>query len=129
MSSKTPKLIFVYNAQSGALNAVKDSLHKWLSPQTYDCNLCALTHGAVGEKKAWTAFRSKLPLVMEFYHKDQFMAEFASKWLPKYDYPVVLLASSNALELFIDAATLNQLSTLTQLETKILEKAEQFNLM
>jgi hypothetical protein len=39
------KLLFVYNADSGLAAALFDSAHKLLSPQTYACNLCALTHG------------------------------------------------------------------------------------
>ena len=40
------KLIFVYNAGSGKLNALFDMAHKIVSPTTYECSLCALTHDA-----------------------------------------------------------------------------------
>ena len=35
-------LVVVYNAKSGGLNAVLDYVHKMVSPETYDCNLCKL---------------------------------------------------------------------------------------
>ena len=38
------KLIFIYNADSGLFNTVTDIAHKIFSPETYSCNLCALTH-------------------------------------------------------------------------------------
>jgi len=42
------KLIFVYNADSGLLNAMKDWAHKIVSPETYPCSLCALTYNNLG---------------------------------------------------------------------------------
>ena len=45
------KLIFVYNAKSGKLNALFDIAHKIVKPETYQCSLCAITHDALSEKK------------------------------------------------------------------------------
>lgn len=53
------KLIFVYNAESGKLNALLDIAHKVIKPETYQCFLCALTHDALSEKKAWSDFKAK----------------------------------------------------------------------
>jgi len=50
------KLIFVYNANSGAINALLDSAHKIISPQTYDCKLCELTYGVFKEDEEWLRF-------------------------------------------------------------------------
>jgi hypothetical protein len=36
-------LVFVYNADSGVFNTLSDIAHKIFSPETYACNLCALT--------------------------------------------------------------------------------------
>ena len=38
------ELIFIYNAQKGRLNSLIDYIHKTVSPGTYSCNLCAITH-------------------------------------------------------------------------------------
>jgi hypothetical protein len=51
------KLIFVYNAESGKLNTLFDIAHKIIKPETYQCSLCAITHDAIKEKKAWTEFK------------------------------------------------------------------------
>ena len=80
------ELIFVYNADSGILNLLKDAAHKMLKPETYPCSLCALTYGAVSEKRRWWKFRKEDGRSMRFLHKDKFEAEFGKR----YEYPVVL---------------------------------------
>jgi len=80
------ELIFVYNADSGILNLLKDAAHKMLKPETYPCSLCALTYGAVSEKHRWREFRKGDGRNMRFLHKDEFEAEFGKR----YEYPVVL---------------------------------------
>jgi len=105
------KLIFVYNANSGLLDKIMDGAHKIMSPSTYDCNLCAITFGAFTEDELWKAFRENTEFSMEFYHKDEFQQQFKSKWLPKYDFPVILLQSEMELELFIAAEVLNGLTS------------------
>lgn len=80
------KLIFVYHAESGPLNAVLDGLHKLLSPATYPCELCALTYGKIMERKEWREFRKRSPYEMTFYHRD----EFEEIHDERFTYPVVL---------------------------------------
>jgi hypothetical protein len=89
------KLIFVYNANSGKLNALLDSAHKIVSPDTYECQLCDLTFGVFKENEIWVHFRESLAttfpdLKLEFLHKDEFEKQYWSKWLPKYSYPILL---------------------------------------
>ena len=88
------RVIFVYNANSGAINAALDSAHKILSPKTYNCALCNLTHGIFNEKEEWLRFRESVDklsnLSFEFLHKDEFEKNYKSKWLPKYSYPIIL---------------------------------------
>lgn len=89
------KLIFVYNANSGKLNALLDSAHKVVSPSTYECQLCDLTFGIFKENELWVRFRESLAttnpdLKLEFLHKDEFEKQYWSKWLPKYGYPILL---------------------------------------
>ena len=105
------KLIFVYNANSGFLDKILDGAHKIMSPSTYDCNLCSITFGAFTEDELWKAFRENAAVSMEFYHKDEFLKKFKSKWLPKYDFPVILLQSEMELELFMAAEVLNGLTS------------------
>lgn len=72
------KLIFVYNADSGILNAVKDAVHKTFKPQTYGCNLCAVTFGPVFMKSEWRRFIENLPVPVEFLHRDEFTEQYGA---------------------------------------------------
>ncbi len=69
-------LVFVYNADSGMLNLVKDIAHKLLSPATYPCSLCDLTYSAFGERKSWVRFRKALPVSQEYLHIDEFVSQY-----------------------------------------------------
>lgn len=80
------KWVFVYNADSGVLNAAFDFAHKIISPDTYECNLCMLTYGSFTEKKVWKKFRKEAKGDYEFLHKDQ----FEHKYRKQFDYPIIL---------------------------------------
>ena len=104
------ELIFIYNADSGLKNVILDGAHKVLSPATYDCTLCQLTHGAFQEKKIWRNFRERHTMPMRFLHKDEFIKEYASKFGYKFSYPLVLGATHEGLEVVISKEELNALS-------------------
>ncbi len=74
------RLIFVYNADSGLLAGALDVAHKLLSPATYACRLCALTHGHFGMRKRWREFIEKSAIRLEFLHRDE--------WLRRHDREV-----------------------------------------
>ena len=80
-------LILVYNADSGKFNTALDMAHKLLSPATYSCNLCALTHGVFTEREAWKQFRARTDDTLIFLHKDEFERLHGTGQGP---YPVVL---------------------------------------
>ena len=101
------KLLFVYNANSGPLNALFDVGHKLFSPSTYKCSLCALTYNAFTENIVWTNFRSKSNFEMEFYHKDEFEKKFPSI---KMMYPTILKFSDNQLSTVLPPDILNEIS-------------------
>lgn len=84
-------LLFVYNADSGPISSLFDLGHKILSPSTYQCSLCTLTHGPFTEKEAWTEFRKSVGVPMEFLHRD----EFEKKYDLKFEYPVILKKNNN----------------------------------
>ncbi|MDT0555767.1 GTPase [Patiriisocius hiemis] len=109
------KLIFVYNANAGKINALLDSAHKMVSPATYNCNLCDITFGIFSENTIWKNFRESSEIEMVFLHKDEFLKQYKSKWLPKYDFPVILSEENGALEVFISTETLNQIKTASEL--------------
>jgi len=92
------KLLFVYNARSGKTRAALDIAHKIISPSTYSCDLCSLTHGIFNEKIAWKEFVEKSGVEMLFYHIDEFEGKYGSK----FDYPLILREEGENLEPFMD---------------------------
>ena len=115
-------VLFVYNANSGAANAVFDSMHKILSPSTYDCKLCDLTFGTFNEKRVWKKFRQNAKHEFRFLHKDEFLKRYKSKWLPKYDFPIALLMENDSMELLISAEDFESLQTTRQLMALVEER-------
>ncbi len=108
------KLIFVYNADSGLMNTLLDIGHKALSPQTYQCHLCGLTFGLIGEHKQWKKFREESATEMEFLHRD----EFEQKYVQKFEYPVILKEDKN-LTMVISQTELNEIKTLDELISQV----------
>jgi hypothetical protein len=102
-----PNIIFVYNANGGFFNGVSDYIHKFVSPDTYECNLCTVTYDNLGMKKLWKTYISNLELPTRFLHKDEFSKEF-----PKYSdhiLPVILIQNGNKLEKLLSNEELNSL--------------------
>lgn len=114
-SNRIYKLIFIYNANSGKRNAVLDSMHKILSPSTFDCNLCDITFGVFNENSQWKEFRSTYPIEMEFLHKDEFEKDYASKYRHRYTYPIVLGDVSGELQILVNTEELNKLTQAAEL--------------
>ena len=71
-----PRLILVYNADSGLITALMHAVHKQISPATYPCSLCAITYGAVSMKREWKRFLDGLEHAVTFHHRDDFTAAF-----------------------------------------------------
>ena len=70
------RLVFVYNADGGRLAGLKDMFHKILSPSTYSCSLCAITYGATSMQPQWREFIRKLPVPVDFLHRDEFIRDY-----------------------------------------------------
>ncbi len=113
------KLIFVYNAESGAINSLIDIGHKLLNPETYKCNLCALTHNTFSEKIEWKKFKSKIPLKLEFLYKD----EFKEKYNFKTELPAVLI-EKNGLNVIINSEEINRLKELSELTSLLKQRID-----
>lgn len=108
-----PSFIFVYNADSGFAAALFDSAHKLISPQTYACNLCALTHGLIGPKKEWTNFLKSLPEQPMFLHRDEFKEKYPEQ--ANVSLPAIFQIEGTQLTLLADGSVLNQVRTLAEL--------------
>ncbi|OYY89900.1 MAG: hypothetical protein B7Y45_10075 [Sphingomonas sp. 28-66-16] len=98
-------LILVYNADGGALAALRDAVHKLVSPASYPCSLCAVSYGAVGMKADWRRFLDSLPVATRFHHRDDFQAAWPGLAIA---LPAILLQRGGAAPaVLIDAATLD----------------------
>jgi hypothetical protein len=95
------KLIFVYNAKAGVLNGLMDSIHKTVSPDTYDCDLCAITYGFFTMDKSWRAYLKSLPMETYFYHKPDFLA--AHPEMGSTALPIIGLESEEGVKLLLGA--------------------------
>ncbi len=117
---KNSGLVFVYNADRGFFNMMADISHKVLSPSTYPCNLCALTHGAFSMRKEWRDFLAKIKPPLTFLHRDEFRKEFKLE----DDLPAIYIKDlrTDNLRPFIDASTLKTLTGLEDLKHMISDK-------
>ncbi len=111
------KLIFVYNANSGAWAGYMDIMHKILSPQTYECNLCAITYDTFSINKEWAEFKKTIPLEMSFLHKDEWEEQYSRK----DELPAIFIEESGKVSVWVDVPTMNQLD-LTELKELITAK-------
>ena len=112
-SQQEPSLVFVYNAESGLFNALADMAHKVFSPRTYQCNLCALTHSAIGMHKSWKRFLKTLDSPLEFLHADELKSRYRISDLP---LPAIFKKEDERLELLIDADSINKCLTFEDLK-------------
>ncbi|MFD2611177.1 hypothetical protein [Paenibacillus gansuensis] len=111
------RLIFVYNANSGMLNGLLDSIHKIVSPDTYPCSLCSLTYGYAGMRKEWRSFIQELPVEAAFLHLDELPSH-----LPPAEYPCAFLQDGDRARLLISAGELNACTSIEELKTLVLSK-------
>lgn len=103
------KLLFVYNADSGLFNTMADIGHKIFSPDTYQCDLCQLTHGYFSERSQWRAFVKQLEVDCRFIHRDEFHREFPGQPDP---LPAIFIQTGDQLKLCIGSDQLHEFDRL-----------------
>jgi hypothetical protein len=113
------KLIFIWNADSGIINTVKDFWHKALRPSTYQCNLCQTTFGTFGAKKEWKSFINDLGIDSEFLHKDEFLEKYDVK---DAKYPSAYILKDGNLMLLISQKEMDSVETLEEMEELVSSK-------
>ncbi|MBT8421163.1 MAG: hypothetical protein KJO08_09910 [Gammaproteobacteria bacterium] len=118
MSATRHKLLFVYNAGSGIFNTATDIAHKLLSPNTYQCQLCALSHGYFTVRKEWKSFLEGLSIDCEFLHTDQFRDRYPDQSIA---LPAVLRNTATGISVCLAASTINQCKSLEELKLLITE--------
>lgn len=100
------KLIFVYNADAGFLSGMLDSIHKTVSPETYQCALCRLTYGAFAMDRSWKDYLRALPIATEFFHRQEFQVAYPEATFP---LPVILLDNDGTLSPLLSAEQMQAL--------------------
>lgn len=106
-------LVFVYNADGGVLNSIMDSAHKLFAPSTYQCALCAVTHGVVAMRSEWQDYMRGLPYETRFYHRDGFRKDWPGlgEALPAIFFQV----RANDLKILIVRSELVSITSVAQL--------------
>ena len=118
------ELIFVYNAKSGIYNELLDFAHKIISPETYECNLCAITYGTFKMEKRWSRYVQSLPLKSIFTYKD----EISKNNLPNVNLPSILLREHNDLIELLTAREINDLNNFDQLIRVLDKRLEEYGM-
>ena len=72
--SKNKNIFFIYNAKGGKWNYIIDTIHKYASPKTYECNLCQITYD-LKMRKSWREYIEKSPHQFNFLHSED-MSQF-----------------------------------------------------
>jgi hypothetical protein len=119
---KEQRLLFVYNANSDLFSAVSDFAHKILSPSTYQCHLCALTHSNFSEKQEWKTFIKTLPVKSIFLHKN----EFAKQYKMDIVLPAIFFLSDGSIKEMIPKQQLESCQSLQELKTLVIQKLEDY---
>lgn len=114
------KLIFVYNANSGLINGLIDFAHKNISPETYECNLCAITYGNLGMKNEWKNFIKGLDYKVEFLHKDELKKNYPE--IANNELPAVFVQYENEVRILIDSKSMNNSRSIEDLKNLVLNK-------
>ena len=117
-----PVLVFVYNADSGLFNTLTDIAHKVFSPQTYECNLCAITYGNFGIRAEWKEFLETLDVELEFLHRDELARQYGLK---EVSLPAVFLKEEGKLTPWISSTEINGCSSAEELKSLITDRKSQ----
>lgn len=113
-------LIFIYNADAGLMHAAVDTLHKWLSPGTYQCQLCRLGYHGFGMRQTLREYLRGLDLELMFLHRDDYRQTIDHDLA----LPAIMLKTGAHGELLLDAEQINRCADLEHL-LEVLDQALQ----
>jgi hypothetical protein len=114
-----PTLVFVYNADSGLFNTLTDIAHKVFAPETYSCNLCAITYGAFSIRAEWKDYLESLAATFVFLHRDELAEQYPGT---EDELPAVFRKGDNRLISWISASEINGCGSIAELKHLISTK-------
>ena len=117
MQSK--RILIVYNASNDKLSSVFGMIHKVISPKTYACSLCKLTHGNFEIKAIWKRFITGKNIMI--LYKSDFMKYYPEANFEDHEFPMVLTEKNNMLKELLNKKELDQISNTEELIRKIQE--------
>ncbi len=106
-------IVFVYNADRGVFNTLTDIAHKIFAPETYECNLCAITYGNFSMRAEWKEFLDSLDAEFEFLHRDQLIDRYGVIDTP---LPAIFIKQGEQLNPLIGSAEINACSSIAELK-------------
>lgn len=113
------KLVFVYNADSGLVNALKDGIVSIVAPSKMPCRLCGLTFTSVSMRSKWKTFIDDLGVPVEFLHRNEFHERYG---MHDAEFPAAYIDRSGELEPFISVGEMNSNKTLDALIEMVKQK-------
>ena len=121
MSTDEKSLLIVYNADSGLFNTIAASVHKIVSPQTYECALCKHTFGTTGMLAMWKSYLDMQPFPVSYSHRDEFR-ETHPEWA-ELKLPAILLEEGNGeMTVLIEAEKIRSATSLSELISMMEER-------
>lgn len=115
-------LLFVYNADSGVLQRMKDYVSRDEITGADRCNLWALTFSPIGMKKEWKRVVHDLGIPSRFISRDEFTREFRTV---AATFPAAFLQTGNDLFHFISTDEINQCAQLEDLISIVRQRLAQ----
>src|SRR3989344_1472445 len=104
------KLIFVCNSDGTVASLIKDTAHKLVSTETYQCNLCLLTYPLASMKGEWRKFIESMPHEVIFLHRDEFRKQYPDQ--KNVQLPAVFRADGPEPQLLINHIEINKAKNL-----------------
>ncbi len=108
------KITFIYKADSGLGNTLLDIGHRILSPKTYPCQLCMITHDHFGKKQEFRRWIENTGYELAFYHQDEFVRAFGRE----LNWPALLISDGDR-EICIEGETIAALENFEALQDLI----------
>jgi hypothetical protein len=114
---------FIYNAKNGLANSIFDLAHKIISPDTYECILCKITHGAFTDNKKFKQLKEKYNITL--WHID----DYETKYSKESKYPLIIIRDEKQKEIGrISTEEINSLTDVDEVEMILKFSTDKLNL-